>query len=258
MSMADTKALGKQIKALQAELEAMRADEAELARLHAEKSAELEAMRRAQSRDFAGMAALEGQRAALHTMLEEQRAEIGQTEARLAELEEQQAKQGRYERIMATAAAIRNAQDEQHAEIRALADKVKAEMGRLIERREEWRTLRAQFIEDALALGAPLKGHRADLDQAQPFLRDLEERGADVDALRVNPFREDWQQKTHVDTDYRSPFFRGELHPYADFDERILRLVAGLYSDAVSAYLRANSAEARQYRAEKAQEGGAA
>ena len=90
--MTDTKGLGKQIETHRKELEALRADEAELARLHAEKSAELEAMRGGKSRDFAGMAALEGQRAALQTMLGEQRGEIGQTEARVADLERQAAR----------------------------------------------------------------------------------------------------------------------------------------------------------------------
>ncbi|KEF35755.1 hypothetical protein RDMS_00225 [Deinococcus sp. RL] len=250
--MADTKALGKQIETHRKELEAMRADEAELSRLHAEKSAELEAMRSGKSRDFAGMAALEGQRAALHTMLEEQRAEIAQTEARISDLEGQQAKQSRYDRLTATAAAIRKAQDEQHAGILALVDTVKAAMGQLIERREDWHTLRARFIEDALALGVPIHNQGWDqmkLDQARAFMHDLEERGADVEALKVNPFGEDWQQRTRVDTDYRFPFIpQGELHPYADFDERILRLVARLYSDAVTAYLVADAPKARAYR----------
>lgn len=76
-----------QIEQLRTELEALQADEAELTRLQTEKETELEAMRAGKSRDFAAMAALEGQRAALSTMLAEQRAEVAQVEARIGQLE---------------------------------------------------------------------------------------------------------------------------------------------------------------------------
>ncbi|MGX9688683.1 hypothetical protein ACTQ9L_16285 [Deinococcus wulumuqiensis] len=69
------------------DLAALEADARDLARLRDERAVSIEEMRAANSRDFARMAELEGQRAALVTMLSDQEAEIAQTRQGLKALE---------------------------------------------------------------------------------------------------------------------------------------------------------------------------
>lgn len=81
-----------QIREAQQALADLRADETELSRLEVEKAGELAALRAAGSRDFAGLATLEGKRAALASMLAEQRGHVAQAAAQLGNLEVQRAK----------------------------------------------------------------------------------------------------------------------------------------------------------------------
>lgn len=245
-----TQAIEKQLKAIGKELEPLRADEAELSRLYAEKAGELEGLRAEKSRDFSGMAQIEGQRAALETMLREVRAEIGTLEARARELEGQKATEAVYERIGATAARVREVQDTLHAELLAFCDRVTADVQALMAHRDEWSELRQSFITDAKSLGADLYIYRkTDKDRAaqRGLVAELEGRGVDLDALKVNPFGEKVEQQTALDRTYRVPFLpEGEMSYYAPADERVQRLAVRLFSEAVLATLQAEAAQRQQ------------
>lgn len=82
--------LDQQIEAARAALADLRADETELTRLEAEQTRELDELRADGSRDFATRATLEGKRAALASMLAEQRGHVAQAAATLGDLEAQQ------------------------------------------------------------------------------------------------------------------------------------------------------------------------
>lgn len=84
--------LDQQIEAARAALQDLSSDEAELSRLEAEKAGELATLRAGGSRDFAGLAELEGKRAALASMLAEQRGHVAQAAAQLGSLEVQRAR----------------------------------------------------------------------------------------------------------------------------------------------------------------------
>lgn len=84
--------LDQQIEAARAALQDLSSDEAELTRLEAEQAGELAALRAGGSRDFAGLAELEGKRAALASMLAEQRGHVAQAAAQLGSLEVQRAR----------------------------------------------------------------------------------------------------------------------------------------------------------------------
>lgn len=74
--MTKTMTLEQQIDEARAALAELTADEAELSRLQSEQAAEIDALKVAGTRDFATLATLEGKRAALSSMLSEQRASI--------------------------------------------------------------------------------------------------------------------------------------------------------------------------------------
>lgn len=250
MLMTDTQSIDRQLKGLERELEAARKDEAELARLHAEKAGELDGLRAEKSRDFSGMAQIEGQRAALETMLREVRAEIGSLEARARELEGQKVTQAAYERIGATAARVREIQDTLHAELLAFTDRMTADVQALMAHRREWSELRQSFITDANTLGTDLYIYRnTDKDKAaqRNFVAELEGRGVDLSALRVNPFGEQVGQQTALDVAYRVPFLpEGEVSYYAPTEERLQRLAVSFYREAVSTILQAEAAQRQQ------------
>lgn len=84
--------LDQQIEVARAALQDLSSDEAELTRLEAEKVGELAALRAAGSRDFTGLAELEGKRTALASMLVEQRGHVAQAAAQLGSLEVQRAR----------------------------------------------------------------------------------------------------------------------------------------------------------------------
>ena len=82
-----------QIDEARTELAALAADQQELETLAAQRTEEITALKATGSKDFAALAALEGQRAALQTMLTEQRGYVAAAQSRVTALEHQQGRE---------------------------------------------------------------------------------------------------------------------------------------------------------------------
>lgn len=246
----NTQSLQRQIREAQKELEALRTDDAELTRLHGEKTAELEALRASKSRDFASMAALEGQRAALQTMLEEQRGEIEQAQSRLQGLEAQCTREAHLERIGQIAEEIGRTRTELFAGLSALVGTLTPELERLNLIHTRWAGLRMEWAAKAGAVGAsPIPGWRSidRLPAIEALQEELRTRGVPVDLLSLN-----LGNFTALEADKPDALpFGSSFDMYGDFSHRIEYIVAGMWWQAVRAYLESHHPTSVDMRAER-------
>lgn len=247
MDMTDIQSINKKITALQKELDTMRGDEAELNRLHTEKAGALDAMRSGKSRDFAGMAALEGQRAALDTMLREQREEISAHEARLHDLEEQRHRAGQLDRVGALASRIAQARADLHSGLHGLVATLTPELERLIGLHGEWAALRAEWIETAREMGGTSFTPLGRTGISDDLLSELRERGVNVDALH---YSRNFQPETTSDVTDPLPLQIVEPFSYAAFPERVETFTGTLFRDALHGWHVSRTDRARAHRGE--------
>ncbi|UQN04976.1 hypothetical protein [Deinococcus sp. QL22] len=182
-----------QIKEAQQALADLLADETELSKLEQEQTAELHSLKAGGSKDFAHLATLEGKRAALASMLTEQRGHITQARTRLTELETARGREIHLERIEEIAGQIRQTRDSLHAGRLALIDTLRPELVRLMGLHREWDALRVAFVAEAREMGLvlypdhygfPREGSAAGIEA---MWAELEARGGDVDALKLTP-----------------------------------------------------------------------
>ena len=137
------------------------------------------------------MAALEGQRAALSTMLSEQRGEIGQVQSRLSELERQQGREAALTEMGERAAQLAQHREQTEAALRALEVSLTEHLGRVTAHRLDWAACRAATEQYAVQhlgvspLGSPTVSGWSSL------VEELNERGAVGDALRYSPAGEE-------------------------------------------------------------------
>lgn len=182
-----------EIEVAQADVEALEKDAQELQRLHDERAGQLEELKASGSRDFARMAEIEGQRAALATMCADQDAAIGEARARLADLEDQARRSGLLAQIGRQAADIEAAQRERHALTLALRDALPGLLLPILNAVARWRVARQEWVDLAGELGTPVlasqiavRGQAAE-DQARALYAELEARGVNTEPLRWNP-----------------------------------------------------------------------
>lgn len=185
--------LDQQIKAARKALEELIADEAELSRLEAEQVAEISALKASGSRDFAGLATLEGKRAALASMLSEQRASIDAAREEVSRLEAQAQREVLLSQIAEQADQIKAARQDRYALTLTLRDALPGLLLPILEARRRWQAARGEWVRLAEELGTPMLSAQVDArgqaaeDQARALYAELEARGVDTAALRWNP-----------------------------------------------------------------------
>lgn len=222
--------LNQQIEAARKALEELTADEAELSRLEAEQVAEISALKAAGSRDFATLATLEGKRAALASMLSEQRASIDAAREEVSRLEAEAERTRRLERIGEIATQTARIHDAVRAGLDTVAEQLTTEFHRLFALEQEWWNLRQAFQEEARQLGHPIfdtgSGGR---EQAQALYAELRGRGVDVQALTAERLG-----GTPVHGGRPLPILTtaGEVRSSTPFKDRVPLMVGQLYVDA--------------------------
>lgn len=241
-----------QIEAARQALEDLTADEAELSRLEGEQAREIEALRASGARDFAGLATLEGKRAALASMLAEQQAHIARARQEVADLEAAKERRDALLGIKATGAEIRAKRTELHTRLLALVDNLERELTRCVQLQDAHRTLRRRLQGQAEAVGVRLarpvgaglgqsgEEGEAQNEAARALFADLDSVGADVEALRLSPFGGEWGLSNALDVPdflpWIAPEGRGGLPYGASFRQRVEMLTGELFSTAQRAY----------------------
>ncbi|MEF2278781.1 hypothetical protein V3W47_10770 [Deinococcus sp. YIM 134068] len=227
------------IEAARADVEALQGDAQELQRLHDERAAHLDELKVSGSRDFARMAEVEGQRAALATMYADQGAEVQRARAALVALEQEAARDGKLARIGEIAEEIGEIRDQLYAGVDGLKAHLAAELSRLIALDTRWTFLRPEWVREARALGFDLNPTQAATDAVTPLYEELERRGVDVTALRVS--------RPHMDRiaggllDHKTLPYPSDHLEHADFEPRLHNLVLALYNGAFLARALANT-----------------
>lgn len=180
--------LDRQLEDARQALEALTADEAELSRLASEQAAEIDALKAAGSRDFAHLANLEGKRAALTSMLGEQRGHVAQARALLKKLEGEHRREGQLVRAGHLAERTRAAQASFDGALMAFVERNMPELLNLLSLQGAWDARRAEWGELAREMGAPVS--RADPEAHEALLSTLAARGVDVAALATTRYRQ--------------------------------------------------------------------
>jgi hypothetical protein len=222
--------LTRQLKDARKALDELTADEAELTRLEAEQVAEIASLKASGSKDFAGLATLEGKRAALASMLSEQRTSIDQARALLVSLEAEAERTRRLERIGEIAAQTAQVHDAVRGGLDTLAEQLTTELLRLFALEQEWWNLRQAFQEEARQLGQPIfDTGLGGGEQAQALYAELKGRGVDVQALTAERLG-----GTPVHGGRPLPILTtaGEVHSSTPFEDRVPLMVGQLYVDA--------------------------
>lgn len=238
--MSESQTPEQQARTLHKELQALQTDETELSRLLGEKTAELDKLKAGKSRDFASMAALEGQRAALNIMLSEQRAEIAQVRERIDGLSAQRARAAALASIGRKAAQIMTTRGELHAGLLGLVDTLTPELDRLIRLRSEWGEVRAAMIEEARDLGGVTPGQWAGVYYlSTDFQQELCAHGVDLDGVRltVQGFLPDLGGS--IEDTLPTPPGLVDGYSRVPFPEQVRALVGNLYRAAFQAHARA-------------------
>lgn len=150
--MTKTMTLEQQIDEARAALEELTTDEAELSRLQADQAAEIDALKAAGSRDFAGLATLEGKRAALASMLSEQRASIAQAQARISGMEAQNARAEGLNALRDRVASLRARRAKVDTLVASMADSLAAHLADITSERLAWHDELTQARDEAAAL----------------------------------------------------------------------------------------------------------
>lgn len=186
--------LDREIKEVQKQLDELRADESKIAQLLTEKTNAIQSMQAEKSRDYAALAELEGQRAALASMLTEQQSEVSTRAALLSDLERQKARSAslaelgkRAERLEAQRLAAEEAVSE-------LGPVVLAALQRVTQAREAWREARQDalsFAASRFRLDFPSMSNTADNEAVKrewwAVFAELSEAGYPGGALRHSP-----------------------------------------------------------------------
>lgn len=239
--------LDREIKETQKALENLRVDEVQLATLEAEKAATLRELQGGKSRDFARMAEVEGHRAALASMLEDQRAEIERTAAHLEALGVQRDREGHLERVESLAAQIEQSRAQLHGGLRGLVESLTPELERLIGLHGRWADLRAQWVAEARALGEVTGDGWGRSVVSDALLSELQGRGVNVDVLR---YSRGFQPETTADVSDPLPLKLVEPFGYAAFPERVETFTYALFTEALNGWHAARSDRARAHRGE--------
>jgi hypothetical protein len=141
-----------QIEETQRALQDLQADEVELSGLYGEQAAGIQALKNEGSKDFALLASLEGKRAALGTMLSEQRAHIAQAQARLAGLEAARLRSEQLEEIRAKVTQLKARREETDQLLLHLGTFLTEQLGRITAARVAWAQELADAQEQAAAV----------------------------------------------------------------------------------------------------------
>lgn len=222
------------------ELAGLEADAQELARLRDERAASIEEMRAANSRDFARMAELEGQRAALVTMLSDQEAEIQKARQSVSALEQEAERDVKLTRLGDIAQEVAQVRAGLYAKYRALAQRLEPELLELLALDGRWFILRGQFKDAARELGADVSSHWAHTDKVNALYDELRARGVDVDMLTLTRF---YMTEEVVGGHRESIIESGEVDALSDFHDRMPYVLSTLYGTAWSAWVSANTAK---------------
>lgn len=180
--------LDRQLEDARQALEALTTDEAELSRLASEQAAEIDALKAAGSRDFAHLASLEGKRAALTSMLEEQRAHVAQARALLEKVEAEHRREAQLVRAGHLAERTRAAWGSFDGALMAFVERSLPELLNLLNLQGAWDARRAEWGELAREMGASVS--RADPEPHAALLDTLAARGVDVEALCATRYRQ--------------------------------------------------------------------
>lgn len=225
-----------QIDEARAELTALCADEQELDTLATQRAEEITLLKATGSKDFAALAVLEGQRAALQTMLTEQRGYVAAAQARITALEVAHARAIKLQKIKATAGTIRRKRTELHAGITALSAVLATELPRLVGLLDDWRQQRRTVEQQAEALDVTLirSGYehpevlQPRVEAVDSLFAELAELGVDVEALRLSIFTNE-QGMAHIhDLPEGFPTGGGGLTPLSRAVDRVPVITAEL------------------------------
>lgn len=135
-----------QIKAARHALDNLTTDEVELSRLEADHRAQIDKLKASGSRDFAALAELEGKRAALASMLSEQRQAISEARAELGRLEAQSHREQLISRVGHLAAGIEADRATLDAALRQLLSHGGALLLTIVDAHEQWMLKRKQWL----------------------------------------------------------------------------------------------------------------
>ncbi|MFB9991524.1 hypothetical protein ACFFLM_06025 [Deinococcus oregonensis] len=185
-----------QIKEAQQALTDLLADEAELSKLEQGQAAELQTLKDQGSKDFAQLVILEGKRAALASMLTEQRSHIAQARAGLASLEAEQGRTAVLAELRARVSALQARRSETDGLLSELGQVVTTHLAKLTASRVAWLADLEEAQEYAVqALGlhpvagiTPYSGTASNNDRHQAWHTLFEELGTGArDALTQSP-----------------------------------------------------------------------
>lgn len=142
--------MSKELTTLQKTLEGMRAEEANMTALLAQHTEELTTLENTTPRNFARMAELEGQRAAVNSMLSRHRARIGDIEGQISSLQAQIKRTGNLKKLGEMTTRIQAQQQTVKDTIQELESTLGDILGRITAAREHWYQERQEAINFAV------------------------------------------------------------------------------------------------------------
>ena len=212
------------------DLTALETDAAELAALLEAQTQELTAMRGGKSRDYARVAELEGTRAALASLLGEQRAKIERARDHLALLQTQAERAAHIAQVAEVAGKIKTIRAELDSRFTRLVDMVTPELTALVDLHTRWGLLRGEWATLAGELGAELRVWGAQ-DALEALLPELQEAGIDTALLLSTRGH---SERCKLDRPSAWPV-TGEVTLASTFEERLPHLVLALTLRAIEA-----------------------
>ena len=157
------------------------ADETELTRLEAEQARELGELRAGGSRDFASLATLEGKRAALASMLAEQRGHVAQARETLAGLEVQAGRERLLDQAGEIARGILTQRAALDAGLYVLFSEASPRLLGIIDAAQAWEALRQDWHRLSRELGVNPRNP----DEGEALAAELAARGVPVEMLTL-------------------------------------------------------------------------
>ena len=222
--------MDKALETARQDLTALETDAAELAALLEAQTQELSTLRGGKSRDYARVAELEGTRAALASLLAEQRAEVERARDHLAVLQTQAERAAQIAQVAEVADGIKTIRAELDTRFTRLVDMVTPELTALVALHARWGRRRGEWATLAGELGAPLQVWGAQ-DALQALLPELQEAGIDT-ALLLSTRGHSERCKL----DRASPWpVTDEVTWGSTFEERLPHLVLALVLRAIEA-----------------------
>lgn len=173
--------LDQRIEAARAALQDLSIDEAELTRLEAEQARELGELRAAGSRDFAALATLEGKRAALASMLAEQRGHVAQARETLAGLEVQAGRERLLDQAGEIARGILTQRAALDAGLYVLFSEASPRLLGIIDAAQAWEALRQDWHRLYRELGVSPRNP----EEGEALAAELAARGVPVEMLTL-------------------------------------------------------------------------